>query len=103
MRPYDPNLATKVKDAWVEYDKGETPEAKWVKEVDKMDCMVEAFDMELKTCGNKGLEEFFQTLTRKITSEKGKVWLRLLLEQRQAHFARLKKRVPVIFVISISC
>lgn len=103
MKPYDPILATKIKNAWIEYDAGETPEAQWVKEVDKMDCMIEAFDIERKTCGDKGLEEFFRNLTPKIKSEKGKEWLRLLSEQRQAHFARLKKRVPVIFVISISC
>jgi putative hydrolase of HD superfamily len=102
LEPFNPILGAKIRAAWEEYEAGVTLEARWVREADKADCLIKAYDYELQTHGEKGLEEF-QSLTSKITSQEGKAWLRLLQEERKAHFSRLKQRVPVIFVIGISC
>ena len=101
LKHFNPILGAKIRAAWEEYEAGVTPEARWVREADKLDCLIKAFDYELQTHGEKDLEEF-QSLTSKITSEEGKAWLRLLQEERKAHFSRLKQRAPVIFVIGIS-
>jgi putative hydrolase of HD superfamily len=101
LKHFNPILGEKIRAAWEEYEAGVTPEARWVREMDKLDCLIKAFDYELQTYGEKDLEEF-QSLTPKITSEEGKAWLRLLQEERKAHLSRLKQRVPAIFVIGIS-
>jgi len=98
LEPFNPILGAKIRAAWEEYEAGVTPEARWVREADKADCLIKAYDYELQTHGEKGLEEF-QSLTSKITSQEGKAWLRLLQEERKAHFSRLEQRVPLIFVI----
>jgi hypothetical protein len=45
-------------DLWVEFEESETPEAKWMHEVDKFECMIQAHDYELHTDGEKDLDEF---------------------------------------------
>jgi hypothetical protein len=45
-------------DLWVEFEESETPEAKWMHEVDKFECMIQAHDYELQTDGEKDLDEF---------------------------------------------
>ena len=102
LEPFNLILSAKIRAAWEEYKAGVTPEARWVREADKADCLIKAYDYELQTHREKDLEEF-QSLTSKITSQEGKAWLRLLQEERKAHFLRLKQRVPIVFIIGISC
>ena len=102
MKPFNPILGAKIRAAWEEYEEGTTPEAQFVRECDKLECLVQAHEYELRTNGEQeGLQEF-QGLISKIKSEEGKAWVALLQEERKAHFSRLKKRAPVIFVIGIS-
>jgi hypothetical protein len=68
--------------------------------MDKFECLVQAFEYEQRTHGEKNLEEF-QGLSSKIESDEGKAWLKLLQQEREAHFSRRKQRTPVIFVIGI--
>lgn len=101
LKSVKPNLGRKIKDAWLEYEEGKTAEAQWVRDMDKFECMVQAHEYEQSTYGEKDLEEF-QGLSSKIKSSKGKEWLALLQQERQAHFLRRRRRTPVIFVIGIS-
>lgn len=77
LKPYDPDLAKLVRESWLEYEDGPTPEAQYVKESDKYECMMQAYEYELQTYGEADLEEF-QGLKSKITSPHGKVLLDLL-------------------------
>ena len=69
--------------------------------MDKFECMVQAHEYELKTFGEKDLEEF-QGLSPKISSPQGRAWLELLQQERQTHFSKRKRRDRVIFFIGTS-
>merc|ERR1711939_581377 len=71
LEPFNPILGAKIRAAWEEYEAGVTPEARWVREADKADCLIKAYDYELQTHGEKGLEEF-QSLTSKSRLKRGK-------------------------------
>jgi putative hydrolase of HD superfamily len=102
----DPKLGANIRAAWEEYENGNTPEAtpegRWVREMDKFECMIQAHEYEQSTYGERNLEEF-QGQTKYIHSQEGKDMLELLQQERQAHFQKRSQRTPVIFVKGISC
>ncbi|KAH8792189.1 hypothetical protein F5882DRAFT_81210 [Hyaloscypha sp. PMI_1271] len=101
LKPFNPILGPKIRAAWEEYEEGTTPEAQFVRECDKLECLVQAHEYELRTNREQeGLQEF-QGLISKIKSEEGKAWAALLQQERNSHFSRLKQRAPVIFVIGM--
>ncbi|MCJ1379039.1 HD domain-containing protein 2 [Xylographa soralifera] len=101
LGPAKPNLGKEIRDAWLEYEEGKTVEAQWIRDMDKFECMVQAHEYEQRTYGEKDLQEF-QGLSSKIISSKGKEWLALLDQEREAHFSKRRLRTPVIFVIGAS-
>lgn len=87
-----------MRELWLEYEKGETREAKWVKEMDKLECLTQAFEYEQRTFGEKNLEEF-QGLNAKIYSEEASKWAKSLSQQRQIHRTRRERQLPIIFIM----
>ena len=49
----------------VEYEEGKTAESRFIRDMDKFECMVQAYEYEQRTFGEKDLEEF-QGLSSKI-------------------------------------
>lgn len=98
LNPVNPSLGLKIRTAWLEYEEGKTAESRFIRDMDKFECMVQAHEYEQRTFGEKDLEEF-QGLSSKISSPEGKEWLELLQQERQAHFSKRKRRLPVIFFI----
>jgi len=98
LKPANPALGIKIRNAWLEYEEGKTAEARFIRDMDKFECMVQAYEYEQRTFGEKDLEEF-QGLSSKIRSPEGKAWLALLQQERQAHFSKRRRRVPIIFFI----
>jgi 5'-deoxynucleotidase YfbR-like HD superfamily hydrolase len=96
-----PTLGEEIKDAWLEYEEGKTAEARWVRDMDKFECLIQAHEYEQRTYGEKDFEEF-QGLSSRIRSPEGNEWLALLQQERQAHFSKRRWRTPVIFVMGIS-
>lgn len=94
----NPNLGADIRAAWLEYEKCQTAESRWVREMDKLECMIQACEYEKTTYGEKNLEEF-QGLASKIHSVEGKAILYLLQQERAAHFEKRRRRTPVIFII----
>lgn len=89
-------------DLWEDYEHGRTPEGRFMKEMDKFECLTQAFGYEQRTFGEKqGLEEF-QGLTSKINTPEALGWLKDLQEERAAHFDKRQRRLPVIFVTGMS-
>ena len=101
LNPVRPTLGTQIRTAWLEYEEGKTAEARFIREMDKFECMIQAHEYEQRTFGEKDLEEF-QGLSSKISSNEGKAWFDLLQQERQAHFLKRKRRLPVIFFLGIS-
>ncbi|QKX57560.1 uncharacterized protein TRUGW13939_04678 [Talaromyces rugulosus] len=97
LQTYSPKRATEISELWLEYEQGETPEAKWVKEMDKFECLVQAHEYEQKTFGKKDLSEF-QGLLAKIHSNEATQWAESLYREREDHLARREKRLPIIFI-----
>ncbi|KAJ5971844.1 uncharacterized protein N7479_001762 [Penicillium vulpinum] len=97
LQTYSPKRATEISALWLEYEQGETPEAKWVKEMDKFECLVQAHEYEQKTFGKKDLDEF-QGLLAKIHSNEAARWAESLCREREDHLAKRKKRLPIIFI-----
>jgi 5'-deoxynucleotidase YfbR-like HD superfamily hydrolase len=97
LQTYSPKTATKISELWLEYEQGKTPEAKWVKEMDKFECLVQAHEYEQKTFGKKDFGEF-QGQLKHIHSKEAKKWAESLSREREDHFAKREKRLPIIFI-----
>ncbi|KAM0794840.1 hypothetical protein BDR22DRAFT_814463, partial [Usnea florida] len=96
VRPCNGKLADELIAAWVDYEEGRTPEARYMREMDKFECLIQAHEYEQRTYGEKDLDEF-QGLSSKISSPEGIAWLDLLQQERSAHLSKRKRRLPVIF------
>lgn len=59
---------------WEEYEKGETPEARAVKQLDKFDMIAQAHEYEQDHNRPGGLQEFFDSTTTAFTSEPFVAW-----------------------------
>lgn len=79
---------------------GKTPEAQWVREMDKFECLLQAYEYEQWTYGEKNLEEF-QGQVAKIHSWEGKRWVEVYQRERNAHLARRKHRIPITFLTGL--
>lgn len=101
LRPYSSQTAREIRELWEEYEKGVTPEAKWVRDMDKFDCLVQAHEYEQRTYGLKDLTEF-QGQSSKIHSAEAKKWVAQLQQERDAHLDKRKTRLPIIFVTTVS-
>jgi putative hydrolases of HD superfamily len=88
-------------DLWLEYEEGTSLEAKWVRQVDKFECLLQAYEYEQRTYGEKDLGEF-QNLSEKISSPELTIWLKLLQKERAAYLSKRKHRLPVIFLLGMS-
>ncbi|KIW44381.1 uncharacterized protein PV06_05393 [Exophiala oligosperma] len=98
LDPFDPTLGEKLRTAWLEYEEGMTREAQYMYDVDKLECMIQAFEYEQMTLGEKNLEEF-QGLAPKIRLPETRQWLKLLGQERQAYLLNRLNRIRVVFVI----
>ncbi|CAL5866989.1 uncharacterized protein PFLUO_LOCUS1201 [Penicillium psychrofluorescens] len=97
LQAYSPEKAAEMLSLWEEHEEGKTPEAQWVREMDKFECLLQAHEYEQRTYGEKNLDEF-QGQVAKIHSQEGKRWMKVYQRERNAHLARRKHRVPIIFL-----
>ena len=93
-----PELADVILNAWLDYEEGRTPEGRYMKQIDKFECLIQAFQYEQRTYGmEKGLEEF-QGLCSRVSFPDIVKWLGVLQKERVQHFSNRKRRLPLIFV-----
>lgn len=97
LRTYSPEKAKEISELWLEYEKCETPEAQWVREMDKFECLVQAHEYEQRTFGKKDLNGF-QGLSAKIHSKEASQWAEFLSGEREDHLTKRKRRRPIIFI-----
>lgn len=100
LQAYSPEKAAEMLSLWEEHEEGKTPEAQWVREMDKFECLLQAHEYEQRTYGEKNLDEF-QGQVAKIHSQEGKRWMKVYQRERNAHLARRKHRVPIIFLAGL--
>lgn len=99
VKPYNPEVAKEIVSAWTEYEEGKTAEAQWVKEMDKLECLIQAFEYEKTEGFDKNVLGEFQSLSSKITSAEGTQWLCILQNERTLHFSKRERCFPVIFMV----
>ncbi|KAI6551023.1 hypothetical protein MCOR04_011144 [Pyricularia oryzae] len=100
VKPYNPEVAKGIVSAWTEYEEGKTAEAQWVKEMDKLECLIQAFEYEKTEGFDKNVLGEFQSLSSKITSAEGTQWLCILQNERILHFSKRERCFPVIFMVA---
>jgi putative hydrolase of HD superfamily len=64
--------AEEVKELWLEYENNSTPEAKFVKDLDKLEMILQAVEYENEQ--NKVLDDFFRSTEGKFQTDLGKAW-----------------------------
>jgi len=80
----DGSFGQEIVNLWEEYDAGLTPEAKVVKDLDKFDMILQAFEYEQKEETPGRLEEFFESTKGVFKTEKVKQWVEALSEKRES-------------------
>ncbi|KAJ6117969.1 P-loop containing nucleoside triphosphate hydrolase protein [Penicillium sp. IBT 18751x] len=93
-----PSHVVHLLELWLEYERDETEEAKAVREIDKTECLIQAWQYERSTFGEKDLEEF-QGLRKKIHSKEGKALVEALSQERERDCARRAQRLPILFIM----
>jgi len=73
-------------DLWYEYEEYKTPVAILVKDLDKYEMIVQAFEYEKS--GKKRLEEFFTSTHGKFKHLTVMIWVEMLYKQRQEYWGQ---------------
>jgi len=84
----DTAAAAEIAELWYEYEAGATPEAALIKDIDKLEMIVQAAEYEgVSAAGGGGpasLQEFFDSTAGKWRTEIGKAWAEELVARRAA-------------------
>ncbi|KAI4344342.1 hypothetical protein L6164_011578 [Bauhinia variegata] len=75
--------AKEIADLWMEYEANSSPEAKFVKDLDKVEMILQALEYEDEQ--GKDLDEFFQSTAGKFQTETGKAWALEIASRRKNH------------------
>ncbi|GLT97586.1 hypothetical protein SLE2022_151430 [Rubroshorea leprosula] len=73
--------AKEVGELWMEYEENSSPEAKIVKDFDKVEMILQALEYENEQ--GKDLDEFFQSTAGKFQTELGKSWALEIVSRRR--------------------
>ncbi|KAI8079877.1 HD domain-containing protein [Halteromyces radiatus] len=77
----DTTMAQEIVNLWHEYEEGKTPEALFVKDLDKFEMIVQA--LEYEKSDKKSLESFFESTRGKFKHPAVKAWVEALYQERQ--------------------
>ncbi|XP_045809973.1 5'-deoxynucleotidase HDDC2-like [Trifolium pratense] len=69
-----------ITELWMEYEANSSPEAKFVKDLDKVEMILQALEYEDEQ--EKDLDEFFQSTAGKFQTEIGKAWASEIVSRR---------------------
>lgn len=72
--------ADEVKELWLEYENNSTPEAKFVKDLDKLEMILQAVEYESEQ--DKVLDDFFRSTEGKFQTDLGKEWAAEIRKRR---------------------
>ncbi|KAK2798413.1 hypothetical protein FQN50_008853 [Emmonsiellopsis sp. PD_5] len=93
---FNPSCASSIMDLWLEFENGTTKEAVLVRDFDRLECLVQAFEYERSQGVN--LQDFLTEADRIETPEVKRLAEFQLLE-REAFLARKTEHIVVIFVL----
>ncbi|SCW00524.1 LAFE_0C06084g1_1 [Lachancea fermentati] len=90
IKPYNATAAAEIMEDWLAYENISSPEARYVKDIDKFEMLVQCYEYERKYNGKKDLEQFWSAI-ESIKTEEVKGWAKDLLQKRQDFYKSLKK------------
>ncbi len=88
IKPYNLEASIEILELWNEYENIESDEAIFVKDVDKFEMMLQAFEYEKKFNREKNLEEFFSA-EKGLKTDEVKQWAKDLLIERKKYWDNL--------------
>lgn len=91
LTPSNPQIADEILSIWQEYENGSTPEAIFVKDVDKFELLCQTVEYEKKCEGQKDLSEFLW-VANVIKTDYVKKWASDLLEERDAFWRDVNEK-----------
>ncbi|KAF3329626.1 HD domain-containing protein 2 [Carex littledalei] len=77
----EPSRAKEIHELWMEYEENSSPEAKIVKDFDKVEMILQALEYENEQ--GHDLEEFFQSTAGKFQTDVGKAWAAEVASRRK--------------------
>lgn len=83
---------TALRELWEEYEAAETGEAKLVKDVDKLELLLQMVEYEKSGGGRRNLGEF-KWVDRNIESDECKEWAREVMREREEFWKRMEMEV----------
>ncbi|EWC44986.1 hypothetical protein DRE_01045 [Drechslerella stenobrocha 248] len=91
LETIDSRLAGELAELFEEYEAGETREAVFVKDIDVYDMILQAFEYEKESDGEKRLDRFMRAEAR-LKTDFVKQWNRELMEEREQFWERVRAR-----------
>ncbi|KAF8477178.1 hypothetical protein BDZ91DRAFT_688324 [Kalaharituber pfeilii] len=82
LAPTNPQIAAEILSLWQEYEDGATPEAIFVKDVDKFELLCQSIEYEKRYGAKKDFSEFLQVVNR-IKTDYVKKWAQDLMKERK--------------------
>ncbi|KAL0552333.1 hypothetical protein IC582_011442 [Cucumis melo] len=74
--------AQEISELWMDYENNSSPEAKIVKDLDKVEMILQALEYENEQ--GKDLDEFFQSTAGKFQTELGRAWASEIVSRRSS-------------------
>ncbi|EJU03589.1 HD domain-containing protein [Dacryopinax primogenitus] len=79
---HESEVGLRIQALWMEYEEGKTPEARFVKDLDRMEMALQATEYEKRY--DRDLQEFIDSSIPKLQHPEVKQWGDALMEERQA-------------------
>ncbi|AJP37316.1 hypothetical protein H828_YJM1478B00323 [Saccharomyces cerevisiae YJM1478] len=92
IKPYNEIAAKEIMDDWLAYENVTSLEARYVKDIDKYEMLVQCFEYEREYKGTKNFDDFFGAVAS-IKTDEVKGWTSDLVVQRQKYFADLTQSI----------
>ncbi|AMD21309.1 HER030Wp [Eremothecium sinecaudum] len=86
---YNEEAATEIKRDWLSYENLDCPEARYVKDIDKFEMLMQCFEYERRHKGEKKLDQFWSIVDAIQTTEVG-AWVKDLYARRNSFFESLE-------------
>ncbi|CAI4055930.1 hypothetical protein SKDZ_02G3480 [Saccharomyces kudriavzevii ZP591] len=94
VKPYNEITASEIMEDWLAYENVTSLEARYVKDIDKYEMLVQCFEYERQYKGTKNFDDFFGAVTSIKTGEVMS-WTNDLVIQRQNFFATLAQSTNI--------
>ncbi|KAK6523610.1 hypothetical protein TWF281_001592 [Arthrobotrys megalospora] len=89
LEKVNPTVAKELTELFEEYEAGTTKEAVFVKDIDVYDMILQAFEYEKESKGEKSLERFMRA-ERRLTTDYVKQWNTELMEERDRFWEQVE-------------